>query len=746
MRGAISRNIPFGPVAFLLTAIGGAGASEGVDDVLKLAKGGVGEEVLIAFVETSGIAYDLTADEIVTLTDAKVPQSVIAAMIRKGAELRAKRAGAKADTDRGAEAGQSTEAKAGEGYGAKAGGAGGARVADGGGVDKSAEPGPPPERVSRTDERSSAGSAVADSASGTDSGDSDMAATTVRITVPEEVTVSFFYESLLPYGSWVRVPCYGWVWQPTVVVADPFWRPYCHRGRWIWTDHGWYWRSYYPWGWAAFHYGRWVWLPTYRWVWVPGTVWAPAWVHWRCSATHFGWAPLPPEADFCVDIGFSFRGSRVSGDFHFGLTERHYTFVPRARFLEVDVAPVVVPQTQVVNIYNSTTIINNTYVYRNKTVVHTGIPKDEVAREIKRKIETVRIAEHEAKPGSFIRPETDEGDRIKVFRPAVFAKVPEEPTKIAERVRTAIRTANPARHAPSTSQPSASWIPSRPAEAGAGGGGSVFPPSAKPATPAQKNPPDAAARIVRPPASGPEPGYRSEPADRPERRPSWLPPEGMGKAGENAGPKAEAVRKATEESRTKAEPGAGTGRGTGPTTGTGEAVRKALEENARRRSTEGYAGEPQGKAAESARGAAGDERKPPDDGRKETGDVNGASGDVRRDGEGIRRKAIEDAIRGRIGERHEAPPQEKTPEGAKKGEVAPSNPWRSTPERRVPESQPRPAEPPVEAAPPAPTPQTPIAPTAPGASSPETERRGGSFVPPADEPSPRKKKSRGGKN
>jgi hypothetical protein len=31
------------------------------------------------------------------------------------------------------------------------------------------------------------------------------------------------------------------------------------------------------------------------WVWIPGSRWAPAWVSWRESSDHVGWAPLPPE-------------------------------------------------------------------------------------------------------------------------------------------------------------------------------------------------------------------------------------------------------------------------------------------------------------------------------------------------------------------------------------------------------------------------------------------------------------------
>jgi hypothetical protein len=54
---------------------------------------------------------------------------------------------------------------------------------------------------------------------------------------------STFYDSLAPYGTWVDVAGCGPCWQPTVVVANPVWRPYCDAGRWVYTDCGWYWLS-----------------------------------------------------------------------------------------------------------------------------------------------------------------------------------------------------------------------------------------------------------------------------------------------------------------------------------------------------------------------------------------------------------------------------------------------------------------------------------------------------------------------
>jgi len=116
------------------------------------------------------------------------------------------------------------------------------------------------------------------------------------------VSVSYFYDALAPYGSWVEYPPYGWCWSP--YDADPSWRPYS-VGYWVYTDFGWTWVSNDPWGWAAYHYGRWL-DSDDGWLWLPGTVWGPAWVAWRYDDAWVGWAPLPPAATWDVSFGLRF--------------------------------------------------------------------------------------------------------------------------------------------------------------------------------------------------------------------------------------------------------------------------------------------------------------------------------------------------------------------------------------------------------------------------------------------------------
>ena len=102
---------------------------------------------------------------------------------------------------------------------------------------------------------------------------------------------SFFEEALEPHGDWLALERYGPVWRPAV---DENWAPYT-VGNWAYTDSGWTWISHEPFGNIVFHYGRWL-LTDVGWCWVPGSDWGPAWVSWRVSGEHIGWAPLPPEA------------------------------------------------------------------------------------------------------------------------------------------------------------------------------------------------------------------------------------------------------------------------------------------------------------------------------------------------------------------------------------------------------------------------------------------------------------------
>jgi hypothetical protein len=189
--------------------------------------------------------------------------------------------------------------------------------------------------------------------------------------------VSYFYNDLSPYGTWVSLEGYGWCWQPRTVVISHGWRPYCDGGHWVYTDAGWFWQSDYLWGWAPFHYGRWYQHPSCGWVWTPDRVWGPAWVTWRVAGDTCGWAPLPPRADFDLRLGWRFNGVSVGASFDFGLGIGAFAFVGFGDFCSHDLGHHCLPPARVSTIYRQTTVINN-YEVHNNTIVHRGIPIERV--------------------------------------------------------------------------------------------------------------------------------------------------------------------------------------------------------------------------------------------------------------------------------------------------------------------------------------------------------------------------------
>jgi hypothetical protein len=197
-----------------------------------------------------------------------------------------------------------------------------------------------------------------------------------------DVSFGFFYDSLDPYGEWVDVPDYGYVWHPTSV--DENWAPYTD-GYWAYTDAGWTWVSYEDYGGIVYHYGRWTRIPGEGWVWVPGETWAPAWVSWRTSDDYVGWAPLPPEAHWRVGVGF---GGWVDARFDIG--PRFYSFVGVGDFGATVLGPVIVNREQNVTIINRTTNITNITV--NNSTVYTGGPRYSVmAARSTRPIPTLKL-------------------------------------------------------------------------------------------------------------------------------------------------------------------------------------------------------------------------------------------------------------------------------------------------------------------------------------------------------------------
>jgi hypothetical protein len=251
------------------------------------------------------------------------------------------------------------------------------------------------------------------------------------------VSLDYFYENLQPHGDWVEVEDYGYCFRPFVSVEDPDWRPYS-EGYWTETEAGWTWVSEEDFGWATYHYGRWVEVSGY-WTWVPGYQWAPAWVSWRRNPEYVGWAPLPPEAEFTVSIGF-----HGWVDSYYDIGPRCYNFVPVRHFGAPRCRTYLVDRRQNVSIINRTTNITN-ITYRttnvtNVTNIYNGGPNfDDVNRDSERKIKRLKLEDNNRGDGNNFRNDErrnkDNDTTLTVFAPDVNKdRKDAAPAKVKDRV------------------------------------------------------------------------------------------------------------------------------------------------------------------------------------------------------------------------------------------------------------------------------------------------------------------------
>ncbi len=178
----------------------------------------------------------------------------------------------------------------------------------------------------------------------------------------------YMYNYLTPYGNWVNLAPYGYVWTPRHMGYR--WRPYSD-GHWVWTDDGWTWIANEEWGDIPFHYGRWGWDNDIGWFWVPGTVWAPAWVSWRSNDQYMGWAPLPPGVEFRAGMNFNSLSIDIPLSF--------WIFIQGPHFQDRNLNRYVLPFERNRTIVNYTSIHNNIYV-RNDRIINEGIGLNEVRR------------------------------------------------------------------------------------------------------------------------------------------------------------------------------------------------------------------------------------------------------------------------------------------------------------------------------------------------------------------------------
>lgn len=353
--------------------------SAALSEVIKLAQAGVDESVMLTYVTNSQNLFKLGADEIIYLKDIGVPDNVVTAMLERDHALQqALNEAAQAQTQAAAAQSQAAAAQA-------------------------------QQAASSTAAEAAAPSYV-----------NPPAAQPAETAQQPNVTYNYnyFYNALAPYGSWIEVDGYGWCWRPTVVVIEHDWRPYCHGGRWLYTDLGWYWHSYYSWGWIAFHYGRWFHHPRWGWCWYPDYVWAPAWVTWRYSPGYCGWAPLPPAAWYRPGFGFYYHGHSVGIGFDFGISSTWFTFVSWNRFCDTRPWHHRLPHSRVTQIINNTTVVNNIITGDNNTIINRGVPVDFVRRHAGTEIRQVAVRTlTESKPAPRGRGEwLEEGGRALAVR------------------------------------------------------------------------------------------------------------------------------------------------------------------------------------------------------------------------------------------------------------------------------------------------------------------------------------------
>ncbi|MCY3017672.1 MAG: hypothetical protein NTW87_01395 [Planctomycetota bacterium] len=247
--------------------------------------------------------------------------------------------------------------------------------------------------------------------------------------LPEGDTVDqdVFYRTLSPYGTWFEADG-QWVWRPMAATVDAHWRPYCHRGHWVTTEHGWTWYSDYSWGWAPFHYGRWHRHAVHGWVWTPGLDWGPAWVVWRPGSSDCGWAPMPPAAVFRSGVGVVYTGR----DAEWGLVARDFVFVALTKLFEPRWWESRHPRDEKIALYGRQPMAHTHVEIVNNILINRGLEISVVERVTGRPVPRYELARFAGRPGEHVRPASFEGNKFLLYRPAVRATINHLPVAIQE--------------------------------------------------------------------------------------------------------------------------------------------------------------------------------------------------------------------------------------------------------------------------------------------------------------------------
>ena len=74
--------------------------SAGLDEIVKLAKAGVDESVILAFIQSSSVAYRPSAPEIIKLRELGISSAITTALLRRGDEVRQRAAEAEQESNK----------------------------------------------------------------------------------------------------------------------------------------------------------------------------------------------------------------------------------------------------------------------------------------------------------------------------------------------------------------------------------------------------------------------------------------------------------------------------------------------------------------------------------------------------------------------------------------------------------------------------------------------------------------------
>lgn len=310
----------------------------GAQEVVKMAQAGIGDDVILAYITNANAQFGVTPDEIIYLNDLGVSGTVVTAMMNHDRTVNM--AGA---TPPPSPAPMPLNPAAGPAAA----------------LDNTNPPPPMPEDTAMVNP-------PPDNPDYSDNG------APYPGDYPQGDDTGYFYNSLVPYGAWIYVAGTGICWQPTVCRRNHDWRPYCDRGRWLYSDCGWYWQSDYSWGWAAFHYGRWFCDAHRGWMWQPNRVWGPSWVVWRGNQEHCGWAPMPPSAVFVPGVGFMLNNRSVSASSGFGVPSALFTFIPVERMGDYAPSRDAVPSSQAEQVFGDSKPLNSVTI-RNQRVANLGM-------------------------------------------------------------------------------------------------------------------------------------------------------------------------------------------------------------------------------------------------------------------------------------------------------------------------------------------------------------------------------------